>query len=55
VKELKTLGLWTEEMRNKIKLAEGSVQGMQEISEEVRTIYRGRMGNTDAFADRHGS
>jgi ribonucleoside-diphosphate reductase alpha chain len=40
VKELKALGLWTEEMRNKIKLAEGSVQGISEIPESVRTIYR---------------
>lgn len=40
VKELKTLGLWTEEMRNKIKLAEGSVQALTEISEDIRAIYR---------------
>jgi ribonucleoside-diphosphate reductase alpha chain len=40
VKELKAAGLWTEEIRNKIKLAEGSVQSLAEIPEDVRTIYR---------------
>lgn len=40
VKELKALGLWTEEIRNKIKRAEGSVQALTEIPEEVRAIYR---------------
>jgi ribonucleoside-diphosphate reductase alpha chain len=40
VTELKALGLWTEEMRNRIKLAEGSVQGIHEIPAEVRAIYR---------------
>jgi len=38
--ELKALGLWTEEIRNKIKLAEGSIQGINEIPQEIRTIYR---------------
>jgi len=36
VKELKALGLWTEEIRNKIKLAEGSVQAMSEIPAEIQ-------------------
>ena len=40
VKELKALGLWTEEIRNKIKLAEGSIQAIAEIPSEIRTIYR---------------
>jgi len=40
VKELKALGLWSEEMRNKIKLAEGSVQPLNEIPEDIRAIYR---------------
>jgi len=40
VKELKALNLWTEEMRNKIKLAEGSIQAITEIPESIRTIYR---------------
>jgi ribonucleoside-diphosphate reductase alpha chain len=40
VNELKQLGLWSEEMRSRIKLAEGSIQKINEISDEVRLIYR---------------
>ena len=40
VNELKALGLWTEDIRNKIKLAEGSIQGIDEIPQEIRTIFR---------------
>jgi ribonucleoside-diphosphate reductase alpha chain len=40
VRDLKALGLWTEEMRQKIKLGEGSVQGIEEIPERVREVYR---------------
>ena len=40
VNELKPLGLWTEAMRNRIKVAEGSIQGIQEIPERIRTVYR---------------
>ena len=40
VKELKALGLWTQEMRDKIKLAEGSIQAITEIPEDIRAIYR---------------
>jgi ribonucleoside-diphosphate reductase alpha chain len=40
VTELKALGLWTEELRTRIKVAEGSVQGIEEIPEDVRAIYR---------------
>jgi ribonucleoside-diphosphate reductase alpha chain len=40
VRELKALGQWSEEMRNKIKLAEGSIQAITEIPEEIRSIYR---------------
>ena len=40
VVELKQLGLWTPEMRDRIKLAEGSVQGIAEIPAELRDIYR---------------
>jgi ribonucleoside-diphosphate reductase alpha chain len=40
VKELKAAGLWTEEIRNKIKLAEGSVQDIEELSDELKAIYR---------------
>ncbi|MGI8812741.1 MAG: ribonucleoside-diphosphate reductase subunit alpha [Pyrinomonadaceae bacterium] len=40
VEELKAAGLWTDEIRNKIKLAEGSVQGIDEFPAELREIYR---------------
>ncbi len=40
VLELKQLGLWSEEMRTRIKLAEGSIQNIDEIPEEIRSIYR---------------
>jgi len=40
VQELKAAGLWTDETRNKIKLAEGSVQDIPEISDELKAIYR---------------
>jgi len=40
VAELKQLGLWNEEMRNRLKLSDGSVQGITEIPEEIRTVYR---------------
>ncbi|WP_288729744.1 ribonucleoside-diphosphate reductase subunit alpha [uncultured Pseudoxanthomonas sp.] len=40
VDELKKLGLWTPEMRDAIKLAEGSIQGVAEIPEALRLVYR---------------
>jgi ribonucleoside-diphosphate reductase alpha chain len=40
VMELKARGLWTEEMRTAIKMAEGSIQGIQLIPDEIREIYR---------------
>jgi ribonucleoside-diphosphate reductase alpha chain len=40
VRELESLGLWNEEMRTRLKLAEGSVQEFEELSPEVRQIYR---------------
>jgi ribonucleoside-diphosphate reductase alpha chain len=40
VLELKALGLWNEEIRNQIKLAEGSVADIAEIPEEVRARFR---------------
>lgn len=40
VEELKTLGLWTESVRDEIKLAEGSIQGIPAIPERLREIYR---------------
>ncbi|HEY0196987.1 MAG TPA: ribonucleoside-diphosphate reductase subunit alpha [Rhodanobacter sp.] len=38
--ELKALGLWTSEVRDAIKLAEGSIQGIAAIPERLRLIYR---------------
>ena len=40
VEELKQLGLWTSEIRDAIKLADGSIQGIAEIPQELRAIYR---------------
>jgi ribonucleoside-diphosphate reductase alpha chain len=40
VEELKQLGLWTADIRERIKLAEGSIVGIEEIPVELRTIYR---------------
>jgi ribonucleoside-diphosphate reductase alpha chain len=38
--ELKGLGLWREDIRNRIKLADGSIQGIAEIPEKVKAVYR---------------
>src|SRR5687768_17431306 len=40
VQELKAAGLWTDEIRNKIKLSEGSVQDIEEFDDELKAIYR---------------
>jgi ribonucleoside-diphosphate reductase alpha chain len=40
VEELKRLGLWTPEVRDAIKQAEGSVQGVAQIPESLRRVYR---------------
>jgi ribonucleoside-diphosphate reductase alpha chain len=40
VEELKRLGLWTAEMRDAIKLADGSIQEIESIPVELRQIYR---------------
>ncbi len=40
VEELKKLGLWTAEMRDRIKMAEGSIQAVTEIPESLRQVYR---------------
>lgn len=40
VSELKQLGLWTQEIKEKIKLSNGSIQGIEEIPENVRKLYR---------------
>ena len=40
VDELKRLGLWTEATRDAIKLAEGSVQGIDGIPDVLKSVYR---------------
>jgi len=40
VKTLKELDLWNESVRTKIKLAEGSVQNIDEIPDSVKIVYR---------------
>ena len=40
VKELSAIGLWTDEIRNKIKLSEGSIQDIEEIPADLRAVYR---------------
>ncbi len=40
VTELKNLGLWTEDLRNEIKMTEGSIQDIDTIPAEIREIYR---------------
>ncbi len=40
VLELKKLGLWNESVRNRIKMAEGSIQEIEEIPENIRAVYR---------------
>jgi ribonucleoside-diphosphate reductase alpha chain len=40
VTQLKALGLWTEPTRNQLKLAEGSVQGLAELPDDVRQVFR---------------
>lgn len=40
VEELKTLGMWTPELRDRIKMAEGSIQGIDAIPESLRQVYR---------------
>jgi ribonucleoside-diphosphate reductase alpha chain len=40
VAELRALGLWNKGVRAKIKLAEGSIQDIEEIPADIREIYR---------------
>jgi ribonucleoside-diphosphate reductase alpha chain len=40
VEDLKAVGLWTEEVRNKIKAGEGSIQHIAEIPQELKDLYR---------------
>ena len=40
IRDLKARGLWTEEIRNKIKIEEGSVQNVPQIPADVKALYR---------------
>src|SRR5207253_10790311 len=40
VRELKQRNLWTAEIREAIKRAEGSVQGLVELPDDVRLLFR---------------
>jgi ribonucleoside-diphosphate reductase alpha chain len=40
IDELKLRGLWTEEMRMRLKLAEGSVQDIPELPDDLKLLYR---------------
>jgi ribonucleoside-diphosphate reductase alpha chain len=40
VDELKARGLWTEEMRMRLKLSEGSVQNIAELPDDLKQLYR---------------
>jgi ribonucleoside-diphosphate reductase alpha chain len=40
VRELKSLGVWTPEVRDAIKRADGSVQGIEALPAETRTLFR---------------
>jgi ribonucleoside-diphosphate reductase alpha chain len=40
VDALKKRGLWSEDIRNKIKMNEGSIQDIMEIPEDIRNIFR---------------
>jgi ribonucleoside-diphosphate reductase alpha chain len=40
VTELKALGLWSDALRTQLKMAEGSVQGIEGIPDDVRAVYR---------------
>ena len=40
IRDLIDLGLWNDEMRNKIMANEGSVQNIDEIPEELKSVYK---------------
>lgn len=40
MKDLVRLGLWNEEMKHRIFAANGSIQGIQEIPQDIREIYK---------------
>jgi len=40
INELKSRGIWTEEMRSRLKVSEGSVQNIDELPADLKLIYR---------------
>lgn len=40
VHDLRKLGLWTQAIKNKIKLSDGSIQNIDEIPENIKLLYR---------------
>jgi ribonucleoside-diphosphate reductase alpha chain len=40
VNDLKERGLWNEDMRQRLKLSEGSVQGIDELPDDLKLVYR---------------
>ena len=40
VKELKSLGLWNDSIKAQIKMANGSIQDIKEIPEDIKLLYR---------------
>ena len=40
VRELQGRGMWDEAMANRIKAAEGSIQGIDDIPEDIQAVYR---------------
>ena len=57
VRELKARGLWTASIRERIKRAEGSIQGIDEVPADVRELFRTawelpQRGLIDLAADR---
>jgi ribonucleoside-diphosphate reductase alpha chain len=40
VRDLQERGLWTDEVRDAVKRAEGSVQGIDVVPDDVKTLYR---------------
>ena len=40
INELKGRGLWTDDIRTRLKIADGSVQGIDELPDDLKLIYR---------------
>ncbi len=40
IEELQSRGLWTEEMRMRLKMSEGSVQNIPELPDDLKLLYR---------------